>query len=123
MSLATRTVLKPDASLKAIIAACYPDVKIRKGVSIETQDRPLNVASYWDGGSRDYFVFFCLTTSKVVPVPAQSAFDRPLGGADRVTLPDGIVCVERSYFCGKDVGITLHVNPANMPKLLAEGTR
>jgi hypothetical protein len=123
MSLATRTVVKPDASLKAIIAACYPDVTIRKGISIEAQDRPLDVCSYWDGGSRNYFVFYCLTTGAVVPMPAQSAYDRPMGGADRVTLPDGIVCVERSYFCGRDCGVTLHVNPANMPRLLPDDAR
>lgn len=113
-----RDKIKPDATIKAIVAECYPNYKGRK-FAIETQDRPLNVASYWDGGSRDYFVFYCLSTGKAVPMPQQSAFDKKLPGADSVELPDGIICVEHSYFCGKDGGITIHVNPANMPKLLA----
>jgi hypothetical protein len=122
MSLATRIVVKPDASLKAILEACYPGKKVRKGLAIEAQDRPLDVRSYWDGGSRDYFVFYCLTTGAVVPMPAQSAWDKRMPGAETITLPDGIICVEHSYFCGKDVGFTIHVPPANMPKLLGEGS-
>jgi hypothetical protein len=111
--------IKPDAEIKAMVTRCYPDYAGRK-FRIAAQVNPLNVASYWDGGSRDYFAFYCLTTGKVVPVPAQSAYDKKLPGADRVMLPDGIVCIERSFFCGKDIGITVHVNPANLTKFLPE---
>ena len=51
-------------------------------------------------------------------VPAQSAFDRPIHGADAVVLPDGFACVEHSIFCGKDAGITIHIRPANSAGLL-----
>jgi hypothetical protein len=109
--------VKPDASIKAIVQACYPDYRGRK-FHMAAQLHPLNVASYWDGGSRDYFVFYCLSTEATVPMPAQSAYDKALPAAERVTLPDGILCVEHSYFCGHDGGITIHVNPSNLAKFL-----
>ena len=29
-------------------------------------------------------------------------------------------CVRHSIFCGKDWGLTIYVNPANMPKLIGQ---
>lgn len=46
-------------------------------------------------------------------MPAQSAFDARIAGAEAVRLQAGIVIIERSYFRGKDSGITIYVHPAN----------
>ena len=35
-----------------------------------------------------------------------------------MTLPSGVICVEHSIFCGKDVGIRIHVNPENLVSML-----
>jgi hypothetical protein len=51
-------------------------------------------------------------------MPAQSAFDKQIAGADAVNLPAGFVCVQHSIFCGKDTGVTIHVHPDNAPLLL-----
>jgi len=112
--------IKPDPVIKKIVSACFPNYNGRK-FSVQAQNFPLDVRSYWDGGSRDYFAFYCLSTGSAVPMPEQGLNNKPMPGADRVTLPDGIICVERSYFQGKDCGITIHVNPANMPKFLPAG--
>jgi len=110
-------LVKPDATMKQIVAACYPAYRGRK-YRIKAQTHPLNVQSYWDSGSRSYFTFYNLGTKALAQVPAQSIFDKQVRGADSVTLPDGIICVEHSIFMGKDTGITIHVNPSNMAALL-----
>jgi hypothetical protein len=103
--------------LKQMISRAYPDYRGRK-VSLCPQSYPLNVKSYWEGGSRSYFTFMNLATGQVQQMPAQSAFDQQIKGSDSVMLPDGIACFERIYFCGKDLGIRIHLNPLNMAKLL-----
>lgn len=117
----SNTKIKIDAQVRQILTDCFPDYRGRK-VSIHAQSAPLNLASYWDGGSRDFFVLYSLTERCTLKVPPQSMFDRKVPGVERVTLPDGIVCVEHSIFCGKDIGITIHVNPANLAGLLPATT-
>jgi hypothetical protein len=106
-----------DPIIKRIVKATYPSYRGRK-IRIAPQRYPLNCKSYWDGGSRDYFAFMRLDTFAVAPMPAQSAFDRDIRGAEAVTLPPGVICVEHSIFCGKDTGITIHVNPENLVSML-----
>ena len=95
-------------TVKGIIAAAFPTYKGRK-VRISLEPGPIDVRSYWSGGSRDYFIFVSLANLAVFPIPAQSAFDPTLPGAGSVEIPPGAVCVKHSIFCGKDLGITIHV--------------
>ena len=93
----------------------YPDCK--KGavnIEVSTPDTQHNCASYWDGGSRNYYTLYCFATRKSVTFPAQSAFDRRVEGIDRVKLDKGVALVERSYFCGKDCGVTIHIRQDDM---------
>ena len=106
-----------DGLAAAIVRATYPEYRGRK-VAIEVTDSPIDVRSYWEGGSRDYFRFVNLTTMEVASVPQQSAFDRPIQGADQVKLLDGFACVMHSIFCGKDLGITIMIGAANAAPLL-----
>ena len=86
---------------------------------VRVSDIPIDTRSYWGDGSRDYFVFVSLADSRAsMPVPAQSAFDKRIPGAESVTIPEGFACVEHSIFCGKDMGLTIHINPANAANLL-----
>jgi hypothetical protein len=108
-----------DSLVKRILQATYPSYRGRK-ITLVAQSYPLNVKSYWDGGSRSFFMFLRLDTFQAVAMPAQSAYDAQGRGADSVTLPEGIACVEHCIFCGKDTGIRIHVNPANITKLLPQ---
>jgi hypothetical protein len=100
-----------------LMLSAFPSYNGRK-FKVRTQNT-VNVRSCWDGGSRDTFRFVELATGACSDqVPAQSAFDRPIQGADSVTLPDGAGCVEHSIFCGKDMGLTLIIPPEAAPKLL-----
>ena len=109
-----------DSMVRRILNATYPNYRGRK-ISLVPQSYPLNVKSYWEGGSRSYFVFLRLDTFQQAAMPAQSAFDAQIQGAEAVTLPENVACVEHCIFCGKDAGIRIHVNPSNVTKLLPTG--
>jgi hypothetical protein len=106
-----------DPLVRRIVRATYPDYRGRK-IALVSQSYPLNVKSYWEGGSRSYFTFLRLDTFAVASMPAQSGFDTQIQGAESVTLPENVACIEHCYFCGKDLGIRIHVNPVNVAKLL-----
>lgn len=110
--------IEADATIRSIVSATFPDYRGRK-FRLNVSDSPLNVRSSWDGGSRSYYRFLNLATLQAsCEVPAQSAFDRPISGADAVVLPDGFACVEHSIFCGNDTGITIHIRPENSARFL-----
>ncbi len=110
-----------DPMVDRIVRAAFPSYAGRT-VRIQASDT-VNCASYWDGGSRDYFVAVDLATLRASdPAPAQSAYDRPVRGLSSVTIPAGAAIVEHSIFCGKDVGIRIHVHPDSLAGLLPAGT-
>lgn len=116
----TMKISKSTKSIRPIIAACYPEWKGRK-LSVEASTS-YQMSNYWDGGSRNYVVAYDLTTGKV-------AESMPLAGNPfrdqahaRVEIPEGVLLVEHSIFCGRDAGVTIYANPANMPRLLPEPT-
>lgn len=107
-----------DPFLRSIIAAAFPGYTGRK-VKIETAYPNMSLRSYWDGGSRDYYTAVRLADLRAVEIPAQSPFDAPIKGIDQTTIPPGVVIVQHAIFCGKDMGITIHVLPADRdPRLL-----
>jgi hypothetical protein len=58
-----------------------------------------------------------------VQAPSQSAFDRPVKDGDKTPLAPGLICVEHTYFCGKDAGLRFHVHPSGLdPRLLPAKT-
>jgi hypothetical protein len=104
----------------------YPDYG-GKTYRVAVAECPINVKSYWDGGSRSYFKFIRLDmrldgASDTIEVPQQSAFDKQIEGAEHVQLVPGLACVEHSYLRGKDMGIRVYVHPDNAPKLLPPPT-
>lgn len=112
------TIYTNDNTVKKIALRAFPDYKGRT-FQLYVSDVPLNCASCWEGGSRTYYKFVRLVDGAVSQeVPAQSMFDKPLIGAEAVTLPEGIVCVEHSIFCGKDMGLRIIVRPENAAGLL-----
>lgn len=110
-------VSRTDPIVRRIIEATFPDYPGRK-VFIVPRTIPLDVRSYWCGGSRSYFTFYDLRDGRTMAMPPQSAFDKEVPGADSVTVPENFVCVEHVYFCGKDLGLRIYVNPKNLAALL-----
>ncbi len=110
--------IEPDVFIRLMVSRAFPNYNGNK-FKLAVSDSPLNCASYWDGGSRSFFVFANLATGEVSnSCPVQSAFDRPIAGLDAVSLPDGFACLEHTISCGKDSGITIHIHSANAGKFL-----
>lgn len=112
-----------DKTARKIVKAAYPDYRGHKiHVEPRAPDKPIDCRSYWDGGSRDYFVFVGLTEGlpEVVEAPAQSAYDHKVPGLEAVTLPRGVVCVEHTYFMGVDAGCRIHVRADDLAPMLPE---
>lgn len=99
-----------------IALTAFPDYKGRSLVL--RPFHPMAVTSYWDGGSRDYYAFVHLGTGRKADIPQNGT------GYDRVrypqldALPEQIVLVQHTYFCGKDLGLTLYVQPEHSLTLL-----
>lgn len=106
-----------NSDVKKIALTAYPDYKGKK-FAVKVAIGTIDVRSYWDGGSRDYFVFLRLDTLEIWKMPGQSINDKKVNGAESVSLIPGMVCVEHTYFQGKDLGITIYIHSDNAPKLL-----
>ncbi len=93
-----------NQTIKKIAKTAFPNYTGRK-FSIEVQTKSFSVASYWEGGSRDYFVFVDLRNGRTIAMPQQSAYDEPINGANECLLPPHCACVSHCIFCGKDAGL------------------
>lgn len=105
--------------IQGICRAAFPNYSGRM-FKLRVQET-VDVRSYWDGGSRDYFAFVDLATLRASgELPSMHpAFDPHYRGSDAVAIPDGFACVRHSIFCGKDTGLTIIVNSRTMnPSLL-----
>ncbi len=110
---------KPDPLIRRIVAAAYPDYRGTK-YSIEVTDQPIDISSYWDGGSRDRYVFVSLADFRAVPGPDTA----PLGGRQYrpVPLPPDVVCVRETIYRGKNLGVTVIVHPRNAAQMIPAST-
>ena len=109
--------------IKQIVEACYPDYKGRK-FSIQTYDpdKPFECHdNYWDGGTRRYWTGYNLRTGEHKAVPGQNPILNAQGPEG--FLAEDVAIVEHLFFCGHDCGITIHVHPNNMAKLLPADTQ
>lgn len=104
-------------TLKEIGKTAFPDYRGRK-FRIETKYFPREVNSYWDGGTRSYYVFLNLQNGAIVPVGSNHPmFESQKPNAVPIDLPPEIVIVEHVYFCGKDLGIRVYVKKEVLPAL------
>ncbi len=102
--------------VQEIARAAFPDYTGRK-FSVAAFQGPMNLASYWDGGSRTYYAVVDLNTKKSVEIPQSGTmFDKQT--YRMTTLPFNLAVVAHSIFMGKDGGITIYVNPDNLTKML-----
>lgn len=109
-------ISKSDETIKQIVSTCFPSYK---GKTIKLSSSiPTNLNSYWDGGSRNYYVFYELTTGKILPVDS----NHPIFERDKPNqlkeLPIGILLVKHCIFCGKDLGITIYAREENFSKMI-----
>ena len=109
---------RADKTIKAILAATYPEWKGRK-VSAEIATE-YQMANYWSEGSRNYVVAYHLESGKTLDACTAAGVPMNQIAHARIGIPDGVLLVEHAIFCGKDCGVTIYVNAANMQRLLPQ---
>ena len=110
---------RKDDSIRQIIDATFPSYRGRK-IVVVASEHPVDVTSYWSGGSRSYFAAIDMRTMRTLAVPQNGTpFDGGPISPDGVTPPIGFAIVEHVIFMGKDLGIRIHVHPSSLPALLA----
>jgi hypothetical protein len=108
-----------DPEVKRVVKATFPDYRGRT-VYVSYATRPVDVTSYWSGGSRSYFKVIDLRDGRVLGVPQNGTpFDGGPIRPEGIEVPPGFAIVEHVIFCGRDLGIRIHVNPDT--GLLTEG--
>lgn len=65
----------------------------------------------WSGGTKSSYHIIDLASRRIVPVPEAPFLQRSALHEKNHPLPVGYVVVEHKIFCGKDLGLTFHVNP------------
>jgi hypothetical protein len=106
-----------DETAKQLAAASFPDYKGRSfKVIVVPSDYEFSLVSMWEGGSRSYYAVVDLATMKSVDI------SNLVGNFNRATqslhLVEGLALVERSWFLGKETGLTFFILDANSAKLL-----
>ena len=129
-----RIELKSSPEVKRVVTAAFPSYrKHNVGLSVF---HPMNINSYWDGGSRAEFAIVSLATGerKSLPTRTHPYFDVARNGltntqdnyvsVDHVgnetlnVLPEGFALVEAGTFCGKQATAHVYLNRDNLAKLL-----
>ena len=105
----------PDEARK-LFRSAFPSYNGRK-FQLRGVDGPVDLRSYWDGGSRDYYALVRFDGA-VLDMPAQSAFDPAVPSAGAYNIPEGVAVVEHSIFCGKDMGLTIIVPQSRLAAFL-----
>jgi hypothetical protein len=103
----------------AIVLGSFPEYRGRKFRLYASETVILSDLN-WSGGTRSQYRAVTLdgfpvgNTDKYNQV---APWNNPAEG-QVVPIPQGIVVVEHVLFCGKDLGLKVWANPADMPKLL-----
>jgi hypothetical protein len=76
-------------------------------------------AGLWSGGTRDSFSAFELATGRSAPMPGQSGSPWSADRVERsINMRPGYIIVKHSMFCGKDMGLTFYIHPADVAALI-----
>ena len=102
-----------------IVAATFPGYRGRR-ISVEARESATMTDVNWSGGTRSSYAACTLDGRRVGDASRFAAMhpaENPAEGAT-VPIPVGAALVEHRMFCGKDLGLRIHVNPADMPRVL-----
>lgn len=97
----------------------------RKDFSVRAFQGPMNVNSYWDGGSRSAYVMIRLDdmSTATLPTSTHPIFDRKANGErcgnlELNKLPPNTALVSGGTFRGKPASVTVYVSEENLTPLL-----
>ncbi len=103
--------------VKPILEITFPDYTGRK-ITVEPKERITFYDCNWSGGTKNEYKAI-RNDGETSTLPTPAPWVNPFEGKTVDMRPD-IIIVEHSYFCGKDIGITIHIHPDLLPKMLNE---
>lgn len=106
------------AQARPIVSQVFPEYRGRKFKLIFTEAITFSDV-HWGGGSKNDYAFV-RADGETAFLPASTPWDSPFEGK-MMPLPEHILVVQRTFFCGKDLGITIYAHPCWAPKLLEGG--
>jgi len=103
-------VRKSDVA--AVVKATFPNYSGRRFVVLVAETVQFSDLN-WGGGTRNEYRSHDLTDGTARSLPQMPPWKNVAEGKT-VPIPDGWAVVEQSYFCGRDHGLTIHVNPRTL---------
>jgi len=107
-----------DKIIKDIALTAFPEYRGRKFQIVPQEKVDVSYGNYWDGGTRCYYTFVNLSNRKTMPMASMHPYFDKQPKDPNVILPEHIVCVVHSYFCGKDSGLKVLCHPNMINKFL-----
>ena len=102
MNSTTLKLRKSDC--KEIVGMTFPKYRGRK-FKLSLEKKYYISDSYWDGGSRVYTKIINFNNNQIKELP-EMKFE-----GKEFEITDNMLVVTRTYFCGKDCGITIICSP------------
>ena len=114
--MTAETVLKlTTKQAKPIVQATFPAYRGRKFKIVFTT-RLTFYDTNWSGGTVNKFAFV-RADGAVAKLFAPAPWVNPIEGRTE-DIPEDVLVVKHSYFCGEDAGITIYAHPCHLPKWL-----
>lgn len=110
----TFTVRK--AQIAPLLAQTFPEYRGRT-FKVEFRERVTFGDLHWDGGTRSCYKFLDMRSGDTQPLPVGNPWNCPFEGKT-LELPEDVVVVEHSIFCGQDTGITFYAHPSRQRALM-----
>ena len=106
------------AQIKPILVRTFPEYTGRK-FALEFAERITFWDLNWGGGTRNQYIAV-RADGAVAGVPAPAPWDNPYEGLTVNLVPE-VLIIKHSFFCGRDMGITVYAHPSYAPKWLGPG--
>lgn len=116
------TVFIDRKEVEPLIAATFPKYTGKK-IEVRATESVLLHGLNWAGGSRNQYAACSLSGQAMgnAAIGNQAApWSNPVEGKS-CPVPAGYCVIEHCLFCGKDLGLRIYVNPADMPRYLPSG--
>lgn len=105
--------VKAKSPAGMLMKLAFPDYNGRK-FKVYAKNGKMNLNSYWDGGSRNYFKILRLEDGSLMDVPQNGTIFDKMNFSNTSYPAVGYAVVEHTIFCGKDLGLRLYVHPDDM---------
>ena len=94
--------------LKVLAQKAYPDYPGRKFYA-DTSGEVEFYDTNWSGGTCNKYIGVKLDDLKTQQFNAPAPWNNPVEGKKAI-IPEGYAVIKRSFFCGRDGGITIYMN-------------